>query len=138
MNKAFDTIERNTLIEDQKEILKSDELHLIKILLKDVEYRVRLEGKIGESFLTNIGSPQGDGASAILFIIYLAISLKKYKEISNNSYKCFTKGAKRIKYKLFFRSNIDSTRQRYLEKTDCWKTDCIVRQLIIFYGKAAK
>ena len=85
MSKAFDTIERSTLIEDLKEILENDELHLIKMLLKDVEYRVRLEGKIGESFLTNIGSPQGDGASALLFIIYLAISLKKYKETRDDS-----------------------------------------------------
>ena len=85
MSKAFDTIERSTLIEDLKEILENDELHLIKILLKDVEYKVRLEGKIGESFTTNIGSPQGDGASALLFIIYLAISLKKYKETGNDN-----------------------------------------------------
>ena len=85
MSKAFDTIERSTLIEDLKETLENDELHLIKMLLKDVEYRVRLKGKIGESFLTNIGSPQGDGASALLFIIYLAISLKKYKETRDDS-----------------------------------------------------
>ena len=85
MSKAFDTIERSTLIEDLKEILENDELHLIKILLKDVEYKVRLEGKIGESFMTNIGSPQGDGASVLLFIIYSAISLKKYKETGKDS-----------------------------------------------------
>ena len=84
MSKAFDTIERNALTEDLKEILENDKLHQIKIWQKDVEYRVRLEGKIGESFLTNIGSPQGDGASALLFIIDLAISLKKYKETRNN------------------------------------------------------
>ena len=89
MSKAFDSIERSTLIEDLKEILENDELHLIKILLKDVEYKVRLEGKIGESFMTNIGSPQGDGASAFLFIIYLAISLKKYKETGTDSFQIF-------------------------------------------------
>ena len=85
LSKAFDTIEKSTLIEDLNEILENDELHLIKMLIKDVEYRVRLEGKIGESFLTNIGSPQGDGASALLFIICLAISLKKYKEARDDS-----------------------------------------------------
>ena len=84
MSKAFDTIERSTLIEDLREILESDELHLIKMLLKDVDYRVRLEGKIGESFLTNIGSPQGDGASALLFIVCITKSLKKYKETRND------------------------------------------------------
>ena len=33
----------------------------------------------GKTTKTNIGSPQGDSASAILFILYLALRLKKYK-----------------------------------------------------------
>ena len=86
MSKAFDIIERSTLIEGLKEIPENDELYLIKMFLKDIEYRVRLEGKIEESFLTLIGPPQGDGASALLFIIYLAISLKKYKETRDDSH----------------------------------------------------
>ena len=81
MSKAFDIIDKNTLIKDFKEVLKPYELHLIKILLKDVEYKVRLEGKIGEPFTTNIESPQGDSASALFFIIYL--SLKKYNTTHN-------------------------------------------------------
>ena len=33
MSKAFDSIQRNTLIEDLKNVLNQDELHLIRILL---------------------------------------------------------------------------------------------------------
>ena len=76
MSKAFDTIQRGTLLSDLQPILKNDELHLISILLQNVSYSVKLDGRIGEPFSTNIGSPQGDSASALFFIAYLANSLK--------------------------------------------------------------
>ena len=75
MSKAFDTIQRGTLIEDLRQVLNNSELFLIALLLKDVEFAVKLNNKKGQKFLTNIGSPQGDSASAIFFIIYLAVSL---------------------------------------------------------------
>ena len=76
MSKAFDTIERDTLINDLSLVLNRDELHMFYILLKDVEIEVKVESETGKSFITNIGSPQGDSASAFLFIYYLALSLK--------------------------------------------------------------
>ena len=36
MSKAFDTVRRNTLIEDLAQILDPAELHMIKILVEDV------------------------------------------------------------------------------------------------------
>ena len=75
MSKAFDTIERGTLIDDLKSTLENDELFLIYLLLKDVKLMVKLNNEFGKEFITNIGSPQGDSASAIFFILYLAISL---------------------------------------------------------------
>ena len=75
MSKAFDTIERGTLIDDLKYTLENDELFLIYLLLKDVKLIVKLNNEFGKEFITNIGSPQGDSASAIFFILYLAISL---------------------------------------------------------------
>ena len=79
MSKAFDTIQRGTLFEDLKEILEPDELHLIHLLLNDVEIAVKLENHIDELFKSLIGSPQGDAASALFFIIYLAAILKQVK-----------------------------------------------------------
>ena len=43
MSKAFDTIERGTLIDDLKSTLENDELVLIYILLKDVELYCQIE-----------------------------------------------------------------------------------------------
>ena len=84
MSKAFDTIQRGTLIKDLKGIIEDDELHLIVLLLDKVNYSVKLEGEIGNPFITNIGAPQGDGASALFFIIYLALSLLIYTNKQHN------------------------------------------------------
>ena len=76
MSKAFDNIRRETLIEDLKSVLNCDELFLVNILLKDIQLSIKLKNKVGEFFPSTIGSPQGDGASAIFFIISLANSKK--------------------------------------------------------------
>ena len=71
MSKAFDTIEHDTLINDLKQVLEPDELHIFYLLLKDVEIRVSVKKTTGKSFITNMGSHQGDSSSAFLFIFYL-------------------------------------------------------------------
>ena len=80
MSKAFDTIQRGTLIEDLSKILNSDEIHLVTILLREVKLIVQLNNTQGEPFTTNMGSPQGDCASALFFIYYLAESIKDENE----------------------------------------------------------
>ena len=72
MSKAFDTVDRKTLLEDLKRIVNPDELHMIKILLDEVKLAVRVGKTTGELFQTNVGVPQGDCLSPILFILYLA------------------------------------------------------------------
>ena len=79
MSKAFDTIQRGYLFDDIKHILDSDELCLIHLLLKNVEIAVKLENELGELFKSLIGSPQGDAASTLFYIIYLATILRKSK-----------------------------------------------------------
>ena len=76
MSKAFDTLKRDIIIEDLRKVLNKDEIHLVALLLENVELRVKLENQLGSAFKTNIGSPQGDGASALFFIEYLAERLK--------------------------------------------------------------
>ena len=87
MSKAFDTIQRGTLFEDLKGTLENDELHLIHLLLDDVQIAVKLENETGKLFKSLIGSPQGDAAKTLFFIIYLAVTLKNAtnKSIENNS-----------------------------------------------------
>ena len=84
MSKAFDTIQRGTLLNDLKQILDNDELHLIYLLLDNVSYSVKLDGQLGQPFSSNIGSPQGDSASALFFITYLANSLKSLTDDTFN------------------------------------------------------
>ena len=75
MSKAFDRVERGRIIQDLKEFLEEDELHLIKILMEDVRLAVRVGKEPGKQFKTNIGIPQGDCPSPILFTLYLACAL---------------------------------------------------------------
>ena len=75
MSKAFDTVQRNNLLQKLKTILDDDELHIMKILLKDVKLIVRVGKHKGDEIVTNIGVPQGDCLSPILFTLYLAQAL---------------------------------------------------------------
>lgn len=77
MSKAFDFIHRSTIMEDLRSILLPEELHLIKIMIEDVKLAVRVGRDIGEAFTTNIGTPQGDCISPILFTLYLANALRE-------------------------------------------------------------
>ena len=56
-------------------ILDSDEIHMMKILLKDVKLSVRIGNEFGEKITTNIGVPPGDCLNPILFTLYLVDSL---------------------------------------------------------------
>ena len=70
MSKAFDSIQRNTLIEDLKNVLNQDELHLIRILL-DVKIAAKYGNYKRRFFRTDKGAPQGDCASASETVNYL-------------------------------------------------------------------
>ena len=76
MSRAFDTVDRNELMLDLAMILEKDELHIMKLMIEDVKFVVRCGQKKGKPFVTNIGTPQGDCLSPILFILYLANALK--------------------------------------------------------------
>ena len=69
MSKAFYTIHRDKVIEHLRRILKPDELHLVKILIQDVQLSVKVGDKVG--------TPQGDCLSPTLFTLYLAKALKE-------------------------------------------------------------
>ncbi len=55
MSKAFDTVRSNDLLQQLKEVLDEDEVHIMKILLKDVKLLVKMGRHMGEEILTNIG-----------------------------------------------------------------------------------
>ena len=62
---------------DLENILQKDELHIIKILIEDVNLIVRCGNTYGKAFTTNTGVPQGDCLSPIFFILYLAKAINE-------------------------------------------------------------
>ena len=81
MSKAFDRVERSKVKEDHEAILEPDELYLVKVLIEDVNLAVRVNGRTGKSFTTNIGTPQGGCPSLILFTLYHANAMKATTDI---------------------------------------------------------
>ena len=86
MSKAFDSKQRNTLIEDLKNVLNQDELHLIRFLL-DVKIAAKCGNYKSQFFSTGTGALQGDCASASEFETTIAndtSSLKEHNNIQSN------------------------------------------------------
>ena len=77
MSKAFDTVNRRTLLADLQEVLEPDELYLLSILTNRPHLSVTVDGETGEKFPTYVGICQGDCLSAVLFIFYLSCALKE-------------------------------------------------------------
>ena len=76
MSSAFDTIDRQTLLDILREIVEEDELRVIRFLLSGTIINTRINGATKEKpFESNIGSPQGDSLSPVLF------SLKEVRTI---------------------------------------------------------
>ena len=76
MSKAFDTIKRDILIKERKEIINPAELHLVKQLIEDVTLKEKINQDKSEMFKTNVGVPQGDSSSANLFTLSLAKAIQ--------------------------------------------------------------
>ena len=75
LNSAFDTIDRGKLLEILKNIIKPNNLRIIYTLLNGTGINVRF-GSITTRVNTEIGSPQGDGLSLILFVVYMEAALR--------------------------------------------------------------
>ena len=61
-------------------ILDEDELQMVQFRLKDTKLQTKMPDIEPTTFITSIGSPQGDGLSGVLFNIYFQNSLRKSKE----------------------------------------------------------
>ena len=80
MSVAFDTIKREELLEILSTIIGDDELRMIRLLLSNTTLDVKMNGVETTKFQSNIGSPQGDGISGVLFNIYLEPSLRLLRD----------------------------------------------------------
>ena len=90
MSKAFDTVNRKTLLEELEKTSDPDEIHLLSILTNRPLISIHLDGETGEGFHTHVGICQGDCLSAVLFIFYLACALREdQEEIASKDMKAF-------------------------------------------------
>ena len=83
MFKAFDIVRRSDLFTNLEDVLEADELHMMKVLVEDVILRVKIGKTTGEAIKTNIGIPQGDCLSPIIFILYLGEALEPTRTVGN-------------------------------------------------------
>ena len=82
MSAAFDTIDRDILLQILKNIVEEDELRLIQFLLSNTHINTRINNAdINAPFTNNVGTPQGDGLSPVLFTIYLEHALKEVRTV---------------------------------------------------------
>ena len=80
MSSAFDTIDRNKLIQITESFLGEDEARFIRRLLSNTTIEVRVKGAVTKPFESNIGSPQGGSISGPLFEIYFENSLVEVRK----------------------------------------------------------
>ncbi|GFS10187.1 group II intron reverse transcriptase/maturase [Elysia marginata] len=77
MSAAFDTINRETLLKILEDIVNEDEHRIIRFLLSNTIIDTKIIGAtVKKPFFSNIGTPQGDSLSPVLFTIYLEHALK--------------------------------------------------------------
>ena len=77
MSSAFDTIDRQKLVDIVESFLDEDEARIIRRLLSNTTLEVRVKGAETTPFISNIGSPQGGSISGPLFEIYFENSLRE-------------------------------------------------------------
>ena len=79
LSSAFDTINREELISILTKIVDKDALRMIRLLLSNTSLDIKMKGASTEPFDSNIGSPQGDAISGVLFNIYLEDALRRVR-----------------------------------------------------------
>lgn len=87
LSRAFDTIDREKLMEivEHSDWATPDDLRLIRLLLANTSLQVRVSHYFSAPFQTNIGTPQGDCLSPVLFIIYLDAALREITRAMPNA-----------------------------------------------------
>ena len=80
MSKAFDTIQRDQIIDIVKDILNEDEIRILRVPLAETTLEVKVENAQTTTFEFNTGSPQEDSISGQLFTIYFNHALQQLRE----------------------------------------------------------
>ena len=84
LSSAFDTIRRDELIKILGNIINDDEVRMIRLLLSNTTLNVKMNNADTAPFESNVGSPQGDAISGVLFNIYLEDALRRVRTSLNS------------------------------------------------------
>ena len=76
MSKAFDTVNREKILNIMSSFVGHEEVCMIHHLLYGTEMKVRIGKSLSEGFASTIGTTQGDSLSPILFVCYLEAALR--------------------------------------------------------------
>ena len=76
MSSAFDTINRRKLMGIAERILDEDSQRMLRVLLSETTVEIKIKGAETSSFVSNIGSPQGDSYSGPQFTVYFEEALR--------------------------------------------------------------
>ena len=80
MSAAFDTINRGHILDIVIPIVDEDEHRLIQLFLSGTVIYTRIYGTfISKPFTSNVGTPQRDSLSPVLFTVYLEHALKEVR-----------------------------------------------------------
>ena len=80
MSSAFDTMERNKLLEVVAQFMCEDNQRILRVLLSETSVEIKIKGAESQAFKSNIGGPQGDSYSGPQFTTYFENSLKAVRE----------------------------------------------------------
>ncbi|GFS08575.1 endonuclease-reverse transcriptase [Elysia marginata] len=115
MSAALDTINRNKILTILEDILEEDELRLVRFLLSNTTLETRINKadiQAPFNFNSNIGTPQGDGLSPVLFTIYLEHALRKTRTVIGDP---TTKLEELIPREIAYADNVDFIGSQYID-----------------------
>jgi hypothetical protein len=83
LSTAFSTIKRDELLAILEMIVGQDEVRMIRLLLSNTSLEIKMNSVMPERFESNVGSPQGNVISGVLFNIYLEDALRREQTTQN-------------------------------------------------------
>ena len=79
MSRDFDTINRPKLLAELPNIIDNDCWRMVKKLLENTSLQAKIGRALSNPFETNIGAPQCDSLSPVLFVIYLELAMRQIR-----------------------------------------------------------
>ena len=121
MSAAFDTIDRELLLKILEPIIQEDEIRLTQFLLSNTQINIHVNGATQKlPFISNVGTPQGDSLSPVLFIVYLEHALREVRSIIPKLEAKYQHLPREIIYADDYDNITDDTNKKQVFKMPTW------------------